>query len=305
MNEKVKEFFKHNIGYLIVAFVSAVYIMTAFIAIDRTGKTVAEIIADGAIAFLLGVFINRIFDLQGLSNGDREERVQATKNEHGATVLRISPHIDKLDEWCERENAKNYKVQRTKILARVGLRYDDCFDGDGVAKEWTPSEANMANKVLRKIELKKLKGYSAAVNLKLTALSAGELTSEGGKQQDPFYFGRTKAQYETHEGVFDIISKLGTAFIFGYYGVTLIQGFNYANLIWTSLQVALFLVMGVIKMYQAYNFVVDEFRGRIIKKIDSLQKFENYIKSLPGPKATEEQKIITEDYQDEHKAENQ
>lgn len=295
MNEKVKEFFKHNIGYLIVAFVSAVYIMTAFIAIDRTGKTVAEIIADGAIAFLLGVFINRIFDLQGLSNGDREERVQATKNEHGATVLRISPHIDKLDEWCERENAKNYKVQRTKILARVGLRYDDCFDGDGVAKEWTPSEANMANKVLRKIELKKLKGYSAAVNLKLTALSAGELTSEGGKQQDPFYFGRTKAQYETHEGVFDIISKLGTAFIFGYYGVTLIQGFNYANLIWTSLQVAIFLVMGVIKMYQAYNFVVDEFRGRIIKKIDSLQKFENYIKSLPGPKATEEQKIITED----------
>ena len=46
---------------------------------------------------------------------------------------------------------------------------------------------------------------------------------------------------------------------------------------------ALFLVMGVIKMYQAYNFVVDEFRGRIVKKIDNLQKFDNYIKSLPPP----------------------
>lgn len=305
MNERAKEFFKHNIGYLIVAVVSAVYIMTAFLTIDRTGKTVAEIIADGAIAFLLGVFINRTFDLQGMMSGDREERVQATKNEHGATVIRISPHIDKLDEWCERENARNYKVQRTKILARVGLRYDDCFDADGVAKDYVPNKNAMADKHLRKIELRKIKAYRDAINLKLTALSAGELTSEGGKQQDPFYFGRTKAQYETHEGAFDIISKLGTAFIFGYYGVTLIQGFNYANLIWTSLQVALFLVMGVIKMYQAYNFVVDEFRGRIIKKIDSLQKFENYIKSLPGPKATEEQKIITEDYQDEHKAENQ
>ena len=56
--------------------------------------------------------------------------------------------------------------------------------------------------------------------------------------------------------------------------------------------------MGVIKMYQAYNFVVDEFRGRIVKKIDNLQKFDNYIKSLPPPQvepviiptATEEEK---------------
>jgi len=47
------------------------------------------------------------------------------------------------------------------------------------------------------------------------------------------------------------------------------------------LQVGLFLVMGVIKMYQAYTFITDEFRGRIIKKIDNLQKFENYINSLP------------------------
>ena len=119
--------------------------------------------------------------------------------------------------------------------------------------------------------------------MKLTPLSAGELTSEGGKQQDPFYFGRTKAQYEAQHSLGDLISKFGTAIIFGYYGVSLIENFDYARLIWTTLQVALFLVMGVIKMYQAYNFVVDEFRGRIVKKIDNLQKFDNYIKSLPPP----------------------
>lgn len=283
MNEKIRDFFRNNLGYFIVGFASVVYILTAFLTIDQTGKSLAQIIADGAIAFFLGLFINRIFDLQGMMSGDREERVQATKEEHGAIVLRISPHIDKLGDWCEEENKRNYKIQRTKILARVGLKYDDCFDEGGVAKDWRPNEASLQVKGLKRIEQRKVRGFLKAVNLKLTPLSAGELTSEGGKQQDPFYFGRTKAQYETQHSLGDIISKFGTAIIFGYYGVSLIKNFDYARLIWTTLQVALFLVMGVIKMYQAYNFVVDEFRGRIVKKIDNLQKFDNYIKSLPPP----------------------
>ena len=66
---------------------------------------------------------------------------------------------------------------------------------------------------------------------------------------------------------------------------------DYARLIWTTLQVALFLAMGVITMFKAYNFVVDEFRGRIVKKIDNLQKFDNYISALPveEPKPVEKQ----------------
>lgn len=294
MNEKVKDFFKQNIGYFVVGFVSIIYIMTAFLTIDTTGKTVAQIAADGAIAFCLGLFINRIFDLQGMMSGDREERVKATIEEHGKIVLRVSPYIDKLDAWCNAENENNYKIQRTKILARVGLRYDDCFDNQGVAKSWTPDAEKMQDRTLRKIEMKKLYGFHKAVNLKLTALSAGGLTSEGGKQQDPFYFGRTKVQFETQRGFWDILTKFGIAIIFGYYGVKLIENFNYVNLIWTTLQVGIFLVMGVIKMYQSYVFVTDEFRGRIIKKIDNLQKFENYINALPKgelEKPKEETKI--------------
>ena len=46
MNEKIRDFFKQNIGYFIVALVSIVYIATAFITVDETGKTIGEIIAD-------------------------------------------------------------------------------------------------------------------------------------------------------------------------------------------------------------------------------------------------------------------
>lgn len=60
MYEKVRDFFRQNLGYFIVGFVSLVYILTAFLTIDETGKTTRQIIADGAISFLLGLFINRI-----------------------------------------------------------------------------------------------------------------------------------------------------------------------------------------------------------------------------------------------------
>lgn len=277
MNEKVRDFFKNNIGYFIVALVSGIYIATALITIKETGKTISQIIADGAIVLLLGLFINRIFDLQGMMNGDRDERVQNTVKLHGEMVIRISPYIEQLDDWCEMKNREALKIQRTKILASAGMKYDEYFDDDGVAKNFMPDAEKLKNKLTRADERRRIRCYRKALKLKLTPLTASTLTSEGGRKQDPYFLGRTKAQYETRTGIMDIFSKVGTACIFGYYGVSLVQNFSYAALIWTSLQVAIFLAMGVIKMYRSYMFVTDEYRGRIVKKIDNLQKFENYI----------------------------
>lgn len=277
MGDKVKDFFKQNAGYFVIAFVCAVYIFTAFLKIDKTGKTVSQIVADGVLYFFLGIFISRMFDLQGMLSGNREENVQKTIAEHAKMVMKISPYIEELDKWCEKENAKNYEIQRTKILARVGLKYSACFDEEGVAIPIALDQNRLKDKILRKNEQKKLRVYRKAVNLKLTALTAGELTSEGGRQQDPYYFGRTKVQYETQRSIADIFTKLGVAIIFGVYGVELIKDFSYANLIWAILQVAIVVIMGLIKMYQTYLFITDEYKSRIWKKIDNLQKFDNYI----------------------------
>ena len=212
-----------------------------------------------------------------MMNGDRDERVQNTVKLHGEMVIRISPYIEQLDDWCEMKNREALKIQRTKILASAGMKYDEYFDDDGVAKNFMPDAEKLKNKLTRADERRRIRCYRKALKLKLTPLTASTLTSEGGRKQDPYFLGRTKAQYETRTGIMDIFSKVGTACIFGYYGVSLVQNFSYAALIWTSLQVAIFLAMGVIKMYRSYMFVTDEYRGRIVKKIDNLQKFENYI----------------------------
>lgn len=279
MGEKARDFLKKNIGYMIVGLVSAIYIATSVITMGKTGKTIGEIMADGAIVLFLGVFINRIFDLQGMMNGEREERVQDTIRMHGEAVVRISPYLDRLDGWCDEKNAEALKMQRTKILAGEGMRYDDYFDERGGAKTFVVNKDRLKDKYLRGDEIKRLRCYRKALRLKLTPLTASGLTSEGGKKQDPYYLGRTKSQYERGATISDVITKVIIACLFGYYGAELVQDFSYADLIWKALQIGIFFITGVIKMYQSYMFVVDEYRGRIIKKIDNLQKFENHINS--------------------------
>lgn len=270
--ERAKRFFMRNLAYFVVALVSVVYVATSFINIDKTGKTVTQILADGSIVFLLGVFVDRLFELQGLQNGEMDERVMRTVMLHEDTVNKVVTDIDELDDWCEMENRRNYKLQRQKILARAGLKYDDCFDEDGVSKPLV-----VKHTATKREQLKQKRVYEYAVKLKLTYLNAGDLTSDGGKKEDPFYFGKTKVQYGFRSNMKDVFSKIITVVLFGYYGATLITDFNYADLIWKCLQIALFFMMGVVKMIQAYMFMTGEYRSRIIKKIDILQKFMDYI----------------------------
>ena len=49
MNEKAKDFFRNNIGYFVVALIAVIYIATSVVTMGRTGKTIGEIVSDGAV----------------------------------------------------------------------------------------------------------------------------------------------------------------------------------------------------------------------------------------------------------------
>ena len=273
INEKIRAFLHRNAGYLVVLLVSVAYVAMAVLGLDESGKSLIRIIGDGAIAFMVGFSINLVLGLQGMMNGERDDRFTETLRLHGQTVEKVTPKIDELDAWCERKNRENLKLQRTRILAEEGLKYDDFFDEDGGAKEF--KYRDLEGKREKRAEKKRYKCYRRAVVLKLTPLSAGELTSEGCKTLDPYDFGRTKEEYERQTGLRELLSKVLTAAVFGYYSVKLIGDFSYDKLIYNLLQVAVFVIAGTIKMYNSYLFMTGEYRGRVVKKINSLEMFYN------------------------------
>ena len=300
---KTRDFFRKYMGYFAIAMVSVCYVLTALLEFIETGKTVPQIISDGVLVFLLGFFINRLFDLQGIMDGERDDNFKASMVNHGRAVDRISPHIDHLDKWCDDKNKENLRTQRTRILATEGLKYEDYFDEDGSAKELHVDEAKLNNKFLRKMEMTRIKCFYKALHVKLTPLSACELTSEGSDMNDPYYFGRTKREYERESSISDVASKVAIGVIFGYYSVSLIQDFSYAKLIWNGLQVAIFVLMGFVKMFNSYIFITGEFRGRMVKKVNVLEMFLRFVEPKAKPilaDTTEEtkQEVITDGNQD-------
>lgn len=278
-NEKIREFIHRNAGYGAAILASAVYLATSFVRIDKTGKSVYQIIVDSAIIFMIGFFIHRVFDIQGLLIGERNELYQKSMRLHGEAVIKVAPDLDKLDDWCFLKNADNLRVQRIRILSEEGLRYGEYFEPDGSLKDGAFVDLDaITSKNMKRIYRRRNRCVEKALRIKLTRLSAAELTSEGVNANDPYNFGRTKRKYEQQSSAQAAISKAGSALIFGYYGVSLLEDFSYANLIWNAMQVAMFVLIGAVAMYNSYLFITNEHRGRIVKKINCLEMFECYRK---------------------------
>lgn len=282
MKKGFTEIFYKNIHYITVILISLIYIGGSMIMISKTGRTVAEIVGTGLLSMVVGFLINGLFRQIGIRRGDEDEKMQATTNLHAQTVEKVLPHIDKLDGFCQRENQRTRKRLRSGILLEAGMDYKSYFDEDGhqistnttlYSKEEIKSAGFFGGISLRRKNRQRKKALDRATTLKLKELTPATLTSWGGKNENPFDFGKSKTKYARGQNATDIILRLVMAVVFGYFGVSLVSEINVASIIWNTLQIIMYLCGGVIQMYSAYVWVTDTYRGTIVRKIDLLEAF--------------------------------
>lgn len=275
MNERIKDFVEGSIGYLAAALVAIVYVATGLLVPGVNDKTLVDILREGAVSFALGVALNLCLNLQGILKGKRSPKMEQTVNAHGKAVEAIEPYIHRLDGWCNEQNAMALRRERTRILTAVCMRYEDCFDEDGV-----PREVDLSG-LPEEVREKREAAMKAAISLTLTPISAASLTGEGSRAGDPFYFGETVDEYERRTNLKDAVSKLVIAAGFGYFSVDMVLNFDVGQLIWRVLYVALLLALGVSKLLRSYLFMVDTYRGNIVKRLNYLQSFKNWASETP------------------------
>lgn len=263
-----------NAGYITVVLISLVYILSSLVLISKTGKSVYEIIGSGFLSLVVGMLINGAFRNIGIRRGDEDEKTLSTISLHQRAVEEIVDCIDRLDGYCERETVALLKRVRTRILADAGLKYEECFDSYGIARELILTDDKRKNRKIKR-------AYKKAVNIKIKPLTASSLTTDGGDYNNPYDFGKSKRAYTRGRSVTDVVSRLIMAIIFGYFGVSLVSQIDFATVIWNTLQIVMYITGGVIQMYTSYMWIVDDYRGSIIKKIDQLQKFKLYVKANP------------------------
>jgi len=232
-------------GYLIVAIVIIAYVFWGVLDVVDKEKTIQEIFLAGALAWILGFTIGRILERQGIIHGNNNPSVIHANNTHADTVDRIYPFIDECDTWCEEKNRNALFIKREKLLRKNGLKYDKYFDKNGDFIEGSIVFPEPKNKLDKKAQKKKNKIIHIAIDSTITPLTTSTLTtSYTGNEYDPFDFGKGVDFYIRKSSIKDAISKIATALVFGYYGLELLNDFQWGDMIWTGLQAASFLAAG-------------------------------------------------------------
>lgn len=299
MSEKIRAFCKLYLGYAAIIAFCVMYVLTAFIDLEPTGKTIPMILVDGIMAFAFGVGIASLFKTQGILAGAREPEVTKVIEEHEQMVEAVveADGMEMLAGWCAEQNQRNYRTQRAKILSKAGLTYVECFTFGGMA---LPCEVEIVSfKDIKRLGIAlwlrrkraafvKRNAYHRAVSLRLTEISMGELMGEGARSEDPYWMGRGISEYKRQTTMSDVMSKIISSVVLGYYGVRLISDFSWAGLIWVIVQVIFFVVLGTLKYSAAASYMTEEYRERRVKKTQLLKKFWNEVNKAGEPAREEE-----------------
>ncbi|MBQ9113913.1 MAG: hypothetical protein IJY05_03215 [Clostridia bacterium] len=285
MGDKIKAFLKNSVGYIVATLTTLAYVMLSYLQLDRTGKSLDEIIGSGIAFYILQIILITLFLYQGLSNGERDERVQATNELHGEKVLEIADSMDALDSWCEQENAENYKRERTIILAKAGISYSDYFSDNGVVLPYEVDVQKLnrrwKNRFIRRQEKKKIHAYNRAVKLKLSEINTTMITSNNKATRDKFSQPKQKTEFIRGKLSKSSLVKALPALFFGLWGFKSITDWTWTNFAWLIFQAMVAYAGAIPQMFAGRNYMVDDYRGGVVKKIGYIDKFACDFKNNP------------------------
>lgn len=269
MNEKFKGFVR-NYFYTMVAFaVALAYVFVGFVTIDRTGKTIWQIFADGIVLLILGIIIDMLFGAQGIQSGREVDAVKQSERSHEDILKRVRPYSDRMQEFCDRKNAEALATARQQIMMEYGYRYSDYFETDGTLKPFSNVDGED-----KKERRRRYKAYRKARDFKVTMLSVSLLTNDSGSAKDPNAMGRSVSRFMATQTRKDVSSKIFFSVFWGLYGIKILQDISWENLIGTTLQVAMLLGIGTIKFVSSKMYITGEYRERIETKNRFLEEFE-------------------------------
>lgn len=293
--EKFKEGLLNNLGFMMVTIAIAVYMARNFVRIANTGKTIAEIIADGLFALFFSWTIRTLLGYQGILSGMKNKRMLQTLKDHGAAVTKMEQYSPLLESFCEMKNAENRIKRRRRILSSKHLEYEDVFTDDPtkmneVIKKRMEAIETCENtidlhdfsswrrkrKLRSRMKKERKEIYDCikkANDISLSELTEENLTTDGGDGDDPYKFSTPLGKWIARKSSTSLPMSLIFAVVLGYYGYEFIKKPSIATVIGGLIQVCIFLMYGAWEFLVSYIHTIDTYRKSIVRKINLLNEF--------------------------------
>ena len=259
---KIYDFIKGNLINFVIVITSLIYILFNMVVIKPTDATIGEITAKAGLSLIVGFMIKQAMSENGFNKGYRSNIWRTNLETYSNACNLANPYIERVDNFyaCEEiERKRNYR--RANLMA-VRLKYDWFFDEKGNYIKNEEREKNL-DKHQRKILEKCVKVKIYPLNLfseYSSEVSADTKKEWTDKNQRAKMIGKNS------------MAQLVTAII-GAYFLPVFDGWSWAEVIMSTVQVCIWLSCGVMQLYTNYNYVVVDKIAKLTRKKELIVKF--------------------------------
>jgi len=250
----------------VVVLVALAYVFYQMIKLEPTDLNPLVLLAEAVMGIICGVVIKQALGENGFSKGYNSEHWENEEKKYNEACNSAIEYIDKVDNFYEYEKIEKKKNFRRQHLQEKGLKYSMWFDSDGNYIGLPIKELRKTKKYTRK----QLKTLEKCINVKIYPLNLfGQFTisTEQDTQKEPTDKMQRAKNLRNNTLAATAIAVIGVYFI------PQITGWNLAAVISATLQVALWVIFGVLQLYQNYNFVVWDLVSVMRKKKEGIAKF--------------------------------
>jgi len=247
---------------IIVVVVALAYILYQMVHLEPNEVNPLVLLAEAFMGILCGVVIKQALGENGFSKGYNSVFWTDEERKYNSACDTANPYMERVDNFYlfeEVEKKKNYRLQN---LQAVRLKYDNWFDKDGNyigTKE-------MYDKLdfRQKLRLKKCIKVKIYV-LNLFSQYATSIEQDTKKEiTDRIQRGKNITKNTLSATIVAVI---------GVYFIPMLNEWSWASFFSSTMQVALWVLFGILQLYTNYNFVVQDKVALLRKKKEIIKKF--------------------------------
>ena len=259
---------------IVVIIVSLAYVFYQMVNFEKTQLNPLVLIAEAIMGIICGIIIKQALGENGFSRGYNSTKWKEEEDKYNQSCNLAVEYTDRVDNFylvVEKEKRESY---RRNHLQALRLKYSDWFDKDG----------NYIGEIEKYNQLtfwQKL-GLKKCIKVKIYVLNIfGEYATS--TEQDTKKEMTDKRQRERNLTKNTLSACLVA--IIGVYFIPVLDTWNWASLIASTMQVSLWVLFGILQLYTNYNFVVQDKVSILRKKKEMIQRFvkgcQNDLYKLP------------------------
>ena len=246
----------------VVVIVAIAYIFYQMVTLKPTELNPLVLIAQSIMGIICGVVIKQALGENGFSRGYNSRIWNEEEDKYNSACNTANPYMERVDNFYQCEEIEKKRNYRRAKLQGIRLKYDQWFDNMGYYIG-SVEEYNKLDRKQKRVLNKCIKVKIYPLNL----FSQYSISNDQDTKQeitDKVQRGRNIAK--------NTISATLIAII-GVYFMPMINSWSWGSFIAATMQVALWVLFGIIQLYTNYNFVVQDRVSVLRTKKENIRRF--------------------------------